>query len=274
MAGTQGSPTLARRTLDVAGTRWPYLASSEAGPPLLVLTGALGEADFGSDLLQRLGRGARVIAPDYPHVRDLDEMIAGLAAILDAEGIERAHLLGGSFGGLIAQAFAAQRPERVRSLILSHTGAATLPGGRGAAVALLGLLPERLLRALFRRRLRPAVAIAGPEAVSRFDRAVAGLGKEVLLGRVRLALEIGRRHGGTGAAAFAGPVLILQGDDDPLIRPPDRSALAARFVQAESHSFAGTGHLAALLRPGDFAAKVTEFIARVEGRASPGQPSG
>jgi len=270
--------TLDRRTVEAAGTRWSYLASASAGPPLLMLTGALGEADFGSDLLRRLGKGAALVAPDYPAVRGLDVMIAGLEAILDEQRIEGAHVLGGSFGGLIAQAFAAQRPERVRSLLLSHTGVPATRAGGGAALALLNLFPERLLRGLFRKRLRPAVAIAGPEALSRFNETVSRLEKKALLSRLRLAIEIGRRHGNHAGAPFRGPVLILQGADDPLIPPASRSMLAARFPQADCHLFSGTGHLAALLRPDAFAAKVMDFIRRVEGAAQldeqPDQVSG
>jgi pimeloyl-ACP methyl ester carboxylesterase len=55
----------------------------------------------------------------------LEERIGDIQAVMDAEGVERAHLLGLSEGGLMAQLFAALHPERVDRLVLvnSHPGA-------------------------------------------------------------------------------------------------------------------------------------------------------
>ncbi|TNE86845.1 MAG: alpha/beta fold hydrolase [Deltaproteobacteria bacterium] len=48
----------------------------------------------------------------------LEDLVAELLGVLDAEGVERAHLVGNSFGGLLAVAFALAHPERVASLFL------------------------------------------------------------------------------------------------------------------------------------------------------------
>jgi proline iminopeptidase len=73
-------------------------------------------------------------------------MAADSVAILDALGIARAHVVGASMGGMIAQLIAARHPERVLSLasIMSSSGAPHLPAAR----------PD-VLHALFRRPANP-----------------------------------------------------------------------------------------------------------------------
>ena len=65
-------------------------------------------------------RGAgRSDAPDIPYTTEM--MADDLSGLLDAIGIDSAHILGGSMGGMIAQQFALRYPQRVRSLILACT---------------------------------------------------------------------------------------------------------------------------------------------------------
>lgn len=65
-------------------------------------------------------RGAgRTDAPDIPYTTEM--MADDLAELLDAIGIDSAHILGASMGGMIAQQFALRYPQRVRSLILACT---------------------------------------------------------------------------------------------------------------------------------------------------------
>jgi len=65
-------------------------------------------------------RGAgRSDAPDIPYTTEM--MADDLAGLLDDIGIDSAHILGGSMGGMIAQQFALRYPHRVRSLILACT---------------------------------------------------------------------------------------------------------------------------------------------------------
>ncbi|MDQ1478445.1 MAG: 3-oxoadipate enol-lactonase, partial [Actinomycetota bacterium] len=100
------------------------------GSPVLMIQG-LG-VDHRGWALQRgaFGRHHRCIAPDNrgtgysdapPGPYDLLRMAADAVAVLDAEHIERAHVVGASMGGVIAQVIGVMYPDRVRSLTLACT---------------------------------------------------------------------------------------------------------------------------------------------------------
>jgi pimeloyl-ACP methyl ester carboxylesterase len=100
----------------------------------------------------------RVIAPDYAHVSTAAQLLDGLAGVLDAEGVRAAHVLGPSYGGLVAQCFVRRHPERVQTLILANT---LVPPRRllwlsKVFLALLPLVPLGWLRALRERTLARA----------------------------------------------------------------------------------------------------------------------
>lgn len=246
------------RELIVAERPWQYVV---AGPrtrsPILLLGGALGRAEFAFEQIGLLARECFVLAPDYPAVDSLAEFTSGLLALLDHEGVRRAHVVGGSFGGFMAQALLARAPERVASLVLSHTGA---PDGRRHRVGWVDLLPGPMLRGLLRVRLGRTLRAAHPFWRYHFGCLVSSLGRADIASRVRLQAAFGAMP--AAPSSWPGPVLLLAAADDPLLRPATQVALAARFPNAERHAFAGTGHAAALLQPEVYAKELLGFVRR------------
>ncbi len=134
-----------------------YWDEQGSGEPLLLVLGL----SYASDMWHRsrpvLAQRFRTIALDNrgvgqsdvpPGVYSISLMASDAAAVLDAAGVEDAHILGFSMGGMIAQEFALQYPKRVRSLILGCTTARG-PGGvlpEPAAMEILtrqGMTPEQ-----------------------------------------------------------------------------------------------------------------------------------
>lgn len=113
------------------GVRIAYDAwGKRDGEPLLLIQG-LG-TDSRGWALQRMafGRAYRCYSFDNrgvgqsdvpPGPYDLERMALDAVAVLDAEGIARAHVMGASMGGVIAQILTVRNPERVRSLVLACT---------------------------------------------------------------------------------------------------------------------------------------------------------
>ncbi|MEA2622461.1 MAG: 2-hydroxy-6-oxonona-2,4-dienedioate hydrolase [Chloroflexota bacterium] len=125
---------------DLLGARVQYLGDryrsrvieAGEGEPLLLLHGIGGHAEAYSRNVVRLGRSFRAMAvdflwhgysskPEYVDGEDIPAYAGQLIDLLDAEGIEKAHLEGESLGGWVALWMALHHPERVGSLVLNTT---------------------------------------------------------------------------------------------------------------------------------------------------------
>ena len=112
------------------------LRRSGSGPPIILLPGLGHPADVWDRLPGLAGRFERVVCDlsgvirrDTFEIEDLAEM---LAQGLRAEGIERGHVVGSGFGGMIALCFAATMPMRVDRLVLCDTTPGLSEGMREA----------------------------------------------------------------------------------------------------------------------------------------------
>ena len=87
---------------------------------------------------------ARIAGTTIPCAYTLDDMAQDAASLLDALRIERAHIVGASMGGMIAQLIAARHPHKTASLvsIMSSTGHPSLPQAAPEAMAMLTSIPQ------------------------------------------------------------------------------------------------------------------------------------
>ena len=103
-----------------------------SGDALLMLHGIGGHAEAYSRNVVRLGQTFRAMAidflwhgysakPEYVEGQDIQSYVAQVIDLLDAEGIERAHIEGESLGGWVGMWLALEHPDRVGKLILNTT---------------------------------------------------------------------------------------------------------------------------------------------------------
>ncbi|VTU39986.1 3-oxoadipate enol-lactonase 2 [Variovorax sp. PBS-H4] len=184
-------------------------------------------------------------------VYSLQEMADDALGVLDALGIRRAHVVGASMGGMIAQRVAIAAPQRTASLIsiMSSSGARNLPGPRpDVAAALMRRPAGRTEAALVAHSLGVVRLIASPafpeDERTLTERITRGLRRAYRpAGTVRQMLAIGADRGRHGSLErICSPTLVLHGDADPLVPLACGQDTARRIPGARFVSVAGMGH--------------------------------
>ena len=254
----------------VKGVSWDYIAGGEGGEGLLLLPGGAMVGEAGFTRIPAFEDRYRVIAPDYPYVSTAALLLDGLAGVLGAEEMRVTHVLGPSYGGLVAQCFVRRHPEWVRSLILTNT---LVPPQRllwpaRIFLTLLPLVPVGWVRALRERTL--ARAFSGVRGVPPEDQTfwrdyqhglVSRLSKEDLrnMGRLGIDLVESYRFAPDELASWAGRVLILESDED-IVTPEQRAELRWRYPQASVHTFHSAGHTPWMSHKEEYLSVINEFL--------------
>ena len=261
------------KTLNVRGVEWEYATGGRGEQAILLFHGAVGGAETMQWLAENFADEYRTVAPTIADVSRLDEVCDAASAILDREHIGRAVVFGGSFGGLVAQAFLKRRPRQVEHLVLLSTGA---PNRRLGARSLrlmkvLRLLPFPVLRAMmkaeFAGHLKTPVPPEHAARVADFRRRLdeyfdRRLTKATLVSRVALAADFNLRETYDAAdfADWPGRALIIDSDDDPMVSAEDRRRLHELFPRALTSTFAGAGHMIPLLHTEELIGLVKAFL--------------
>jgi pimeloyl-ACP methyl ester carboxylesterase len=259
------------RSISRGGMEWPYLVSDTAGPPVLILSGALTHPDISWHSIAHFGGKYRIVVPAYPAVRTMDELCDGMAAILRHEGIGRAHVMGGSYGGFVGQVFVRRFPDMTRSLVLSHTVApdpTDLEQTR-RMLKVLSLLPTFVLRSLLGRmlgKLMPADA-SSPEMLH-----LLAMFREIMnhhltrtdfLGILDRTIDFYHRTWtAEDLAGWPGNILLVLAEDDPASPDRVRTALQGLYPRAELHLFRGTGHTTSVTNAAEYQAVMDDFLLR------------
>ncbi|MEJ8815838.1 alpha/beta hydrolase [Variovorax ureilyticus] len=212
------------------------------------LSEGFDEAGTGSviwqSVRQRLGLPVRC-------AYSLQDMADDALGVLDALGVGRAHVIGASMGGMIAQRLAASAPGRMASLvsIMSSSGARNLPGPRAdVAAALLRRPASRTEAALVEHGLGFSRLISSP-AFARDERAQADRIAQALrrayrpAGVVRQILAIAADNGRADLLSkIASPSLVLHGEADLLVPIACGKDTARRIPGARFVGIPGMGH--------------------------------
>lgn len=248
----------------------------ESFDAVLLLHGQPGSRRDWDAVLSHLPAGVTALAPDRPGYGESDERATGFlgnadaaAALLDREGIERAVVVGHSWGGGIGLALAQHHPERVVGLVLAASVgpeclglidrvlAAPVAGGVLAFAGFtalrhtLGLAPTR--RAA--KRLLPSGALTATSRSLRRRDAWRSFSVEQRL----MAAELPALADGLGS--ISAPTVVLSGDADRIMPKATASLLAEAIPQAELVEVPGAGHLLPVDAPDVVAATAAALAA-------------
>ncbi|MFN6935601.1 MAG: alpha/beta fold hydrolase [Tsuneonella sp.] len=189
------------------------------------------------------------LKPRVPYT--LADMAQDGMGLLDALGIERAHIVGASMGGMIAQHMAFSHPDRVISLtsVMSTTGNRKLPPAKREAISVLTKRPASTdEETLVAHGIKVAHAIGSPayrpdpDALRERSRALiqrsfypAGFPRQF----AAIVADGDRRE---RLQSVRAPTLVIHGEDDPLVPLPGGKDTAAHIAGSRLKTVPGMGH--------------------------------
>ena len=282
--------------VDVPGGRVFWRDVGEVGVPLLCLHGGPGFPHDYMEALEGLAERRRVVfydqlgcgksdRPDDTSLWTVDRFVEELQTVRDALELDRLHLFGSSWGGMLAMQYTIDRKPELESLILCSSPA-SIPRWVDGCNELLAQLPENVQSEIKRHEdngylscpeYASAVMVFYRRHLCRLDpwpdgleRAYAGAGLEVyhhmngpteftVVGTLR-EWSVMDRLGEIDA-----PTLVVSGEHDEL-RPEHAKEVADAIPNAELEILDGCSHLAFAEEPERFYGVVNEFLDRVEAR--------
>jgi pimeloyl-ACP methyl ester carboxylesterase len=251
------------------GITWAYYDLGSGPETRLMLTGALAIPYFDWHHLLRFAQTHRVIAPCYPAVDTMDALCDGLAEILRHEGITRAHVQGGSYGGFVAQIFVRRYPDMTASLILSHTQP-TYPDDEGTVklqrmLRWARLLPAGMLRWMLSLSLNRLMPEKTPDMALQFaiyaELLRVCLTKADFLSILARTVDYeGHRFTPDDLADWPGRILIIMTENDRTTPESVRADFKRLYPQAQVHLFEGTGHVTSWEQADAYRAVINGFL--------------
>jgi len=183
---------------------------------------------------------------DKPHgVYDVFTMASDVEAVLDAEGIDSAHIMGYSLGGVLAQVLAVRSPHRVRSLVLASTACRVKDWRREVLAEWSQLIEARGVRAFAQENLRWVAAARHMRWITPLAPAFAPL-----MVRAPGHAIIGQIHALSGITeqvhdelrSIQVPTLVIVGSQDILTPVADSEEIAHRIEGSRLQVISGAAH--------------------------------
>lgn len=252
-----------------------YYEEAGQGEPLVLIMGFSGDHLAWGFQIPAFAEKYRVItfdnrgagqtdAPDHPYTSRM--MADDTAGLLEALGVDRAHVIGVSMGGMIAQELALGHPHRLRSLHLGCTLARPDTYLRALNAAWreirLHLGREAALRTIGLWLFAPATYNERPEFVEMIlQNALTTPYPQSLTGFVRQGEAVAAHDTLDRLHAIGCPTLVSVGEEDILVPPRFSRELAVRAPGATLRTLPGAAHVYFWERPDAFNALSLEFLA-------------
>ena len=255
-----------------------HVEEAGSGHAVLCLHGIGSSSRSFADQLAGLGRSRHLLAWDAPgyaastdpaEAPGMDGYADAAAALLERRGVAPAHVLGVSFGGVIAVRLALRHPRLVRSLILadstpgSGAGPDSAAGMRRRGDELAAAGAGAFARARAPRLLSPSAPESLVEAV--IENMVASIR---LPGYSYAAAALAETDHRDAFPQIAVPTLVLCGTEDAVTPPEVSRGIAAAIPGARIALIDGAGHLSNQEQPELFNRLVSRFLDDVEAHAS------
>jgi len=257
--------------IETSNTRWEYFSYGQGKKNLVLLVGGVRFGDAWFQLMMALENEYRIIAPTYPGLVTMSDLVQDLEFILKNEKIARAHVLGTSFGGWLAQCFVRVYPEKVDKLILSHT---SVPGAIPTrliafALKLAAIFPTRMLQLSARTNMLKIMSLTDSNREfwkafweEKIHTHLLNQTREEALSLQMASLDYSRNYSFSpdDLTQWLGQIYIIQSENDKAIRAKARKALRELYPQAEVYTFQDAGHTPGYSKPDEYYKVLKNFL--------------
>ena len=247
-----------------------YDVHGDGGPPLLMING-LGFGRWGFfKQVPALSRRFRVITFDIRNAQNnpihgVSDLSSAAVALLDHLGVGKAHVLGTSLGGFVAQRLALDRPDMVDKLVLVSTSY----GGRGprtmsaqtlgTMLGLASLGPKEAARRGLAEATSPAYRAEKPEEFEEIVRW--RISDSPSLAAYSQQLAAGAHFDASREVRdIYAPTLVIHGADDNLVPAANAAALAGALPNAALRVFDEAGHLVFIEKAAGVNRQISAFL--------------
>jgi 3-oxoadipate enol-lactonase len=235
-----------------------HVVTGPADAPVVVLSNSLGSTHAMWDAqAEALAEHFRVVrydtrghgespVPVGPY--DIDDLADDVVALLDTLGVERAHFVGLSLGGMTGMRLAARNPERVDRLVVLCTGARLDPssGWRDRAATVRENGSSAVAEAVVARWFTQPYLDANPDTKAACEAMVAGTPAE---GYAACCEVIAAMDLHPDLPTISAPTLAIAGADDPATPPPFLQAIAENVQDGRLVVVPDSAHLANAEQP-------------------------
>ena len=250
--GGNGPAILFWPSLLMTGSMWAEQARYFADRYTVILVDPPGHGD--SQALHRMFR--------------FEDCAHSIEQILDTLGIERAHIVGNSWGGMIGGTFAALHPDRAGASVLMNATASRANMRQTVEfrllteiVRLLGKFREPLTTRAVKAFVGPTIMRERPQVEQAIRAELRDLNVDSVYWAVNSVVPA-RPDQRELFGRIRTPILVVAGREDPTFPVAETELMAEAIPGAEFVIMENTGHLAALERPDEVNALIDEFLKR------------
>jgi esterase len=247
-----------------------YSRSQGQGEPVILLHGLFGSMENLGALARPLAEHFTVHSLDLPnHGRsphtdciDLPSMAAAVAAWMDAQAIQKAHLIGHSLGGKTAMELALWLPERISGLVVIDIAPVHYPPHHNEVFTGLNQVDPAQIQ---QRSEAEALMLPHVPELAVRSFLLKNLVKEAEGFRWRMNLPVISRDypaliAGNRPGLYPGPVLFVKGGNSDYVTSAHKSEIMARFPAAQLKIVADTGHWLHAEKPDLVSALTLRFL--------------
>ncbi|MCI4361725.1 MAG: alpha/beta fold hydrolase [Thermoplasmata archaeon] len=250
-----------------------YVRREGAGTPIVLLHGIAGDHTMWGLVPHDLAKDHLVLVPDLRgHGKSplppgttmgFSELAGDVLAMLDREGIDRAHLVGLSAGGFLALTIALAHPERVRTVTLVSSAGICDRHTRSIGERWVTTFREEGFDAFLLRLLKDLYYPDWIEAhMEVADRVRERLEHADLTATLAWCESIRAFDTRGRLAGMEAPLFVIQGMDDQVIDPSHARLLRQTIQGTEVRLLAQTGHMVPVERPTETAEAIRGWVSR------------